>query len=301
METSILGKTGLRVKRLGLGLVGVGRTLTQADIDNSGRVLNSALDGGINFLDTSPCYADSEEVVGRTISHRRQEFILATKCGHVRRDATGTAWSAETIANSIDGSLRRLRTDHLDLVQLHSCDVEILERGEAIEALLGAQRAGKTRFVGYSGDNEDAEWVVESGLFDTLQTSFSVVDQRPRNGLLGRAKAAGMGVIAKRPVANGAWGRASSPSAYAEPYWRRGQTMAGMGPIQGEPDDPVVLALGFVFAHPEVDTAIAGTASPLHLLSNIKLVEEQLPIPAEVVEELHRRFDECDDEWVQLE
>ena len=300
METRTLGNTGLNISRLGVGLARIGAELTIADMDEAGQVLNRALDAGINFLDTAGCYGASEEMLGRTIAHRREEYILATKCGHAAGGLSGQPWSAQTIKESVARSLARMRTDHLDLLQLHSCGLEVLQQGEVIEALQEAKQAGQTRFIGYSGDNEAALWAVESGLFDTLQTSYNVADQHARTRLFGPARAKGMGIIVKRPVANGAWGAQSSPYAYADQYFQRAQAMAQMGPIPGAPDDRILVATGFVFAHPEVDTAIVGTRNPSHMMANIELFKNRLPIPNEVVEELHRRFDQVEDNWLQL-
>jgi len=168
METKKLGKTDIDVTRLGVGLAEIGYQLTFAEEREAGDVLNFALDGGINFLDTSACYDISEELLGRTVSHRRDEYALATKCGHVAGGYEGEDWTAQTVADSIDRSLTRMKTDYLDLVQLHSCGLDVLERGEVIEVLQAAQQAGKTRYIGYSGDNDAAMWAVESGYFDTL-------------------------------------------------------------------------------------------------------------------------------------
>ena len=300
MEMTPLGKTGLNVSRLGVGLARIGQELTIADVEEAGQVLNTALDNGINFLDTAACYDISEELVGRTVAHRRDEYILATKCGHVTGGTSGKPWSTQTIQDSIDQSLQRMKTDHLDLVQLHSCDMEILEHGEAIEALLNAKRSGKTRFVGFSGDNEAALWAVRSGFFDTLQTSFNVVDQQARNKLFEPAKSRGMGIIIKRPVANGAWGVERSPYGYADEYFSRAKVVDEIGPIVGGPDDRMLAAMGFVLAHPEVDTAIVGTRNPAHMRRNVEEVETKLPVSIEFVEELHRRFDMVGGRWAQL-
>jgi aryl-alcohol dehydrogenase-like predicted oxidoreductase len=302
MELRELGRTGLRVTRLGLGLAEIPRhDDSYSDVQAAGRVLNGALDGGINFLDTAACYGETEEMMGKTVAHRRDEYVLATKCGHAVGGASGESWSAGVIEESIDRSLRRLGTEYLDLVQLHSCALDVLERGEVIEALLRARDAGKTRFVGYSGDNEAAHWAVSSGHFDTLQTSFNLVEQHARSkGLLGLARAKGVGVIIKRPVANGAWGKDRSPSSYADEYFRRAGIIRGMGPLEGEPEDPHMLAMGFVLAQPEVDTVIVGTHNPAHVRSNIEMVEETPPVPEAAFEELQRRFDEAGDEWRQL-
>ncbi|MCA9875678.1 MAG: aldo/keto reductase [Anaerolineales bacterium] len=300
METRTLGKTNLPVSRLGLGLSELGYELTLADEARAAQVLNQALDAGINFLDTSACYNISEELIGRTIAHRRDDYVLATKCGHVAGGYRGRDWTAQTITDSIERSLKRLKTDRLDLVQLHSCGVDVLEKGEAIEALLAAQKAGKTRFVGYSGDNEAALWAVHSGLFDTLQTSFNLVDQAARRELFPAAQAQGMGVIVKRPIANAAWGAERSPSGYANDYFRRAQAMLAAGPLPGAPDDHILLALGFALAHAAVDTVIVGTQNPRHLAANIALVESALPLASEVVAALHGRFDQTEREWRQL-
>ena len=297
MQMTTLGKTGLQVSRLGMGLSEIGELL---DVEEAARVLDSALDGGINFLDTAACYGNSEELIGRSIVHRRHEYVLATKCGHIAGGYGGQPWTAQTVKDSIDRSLTRIKTDYLDLVQLHSCDVPVLERGDVIQALLDAREAGKTRFVGYSGDNEAASWAVESGHFDTLQTSFNMVDQRARTRLLGIAETQGLGIIIKRPIANGAWGAESSPKSYADDYFNRAHVMSHMEPIPGAPDNRIMAALGFVFAHPEVDTAIVGTRNPSHMLSNIQMVENSNPLPAGAVDELHRRFDQVGQDWVQL-
>ncbi len=303
METTILGNTGLTVSRIGGGLA----ALAQESLDDLTAVegtLAAALDSGINLLDTAECYLDSEEMLGRAVGHRRSEFVLATKCGHTR-GAAESAWSQEEITSSVEESLRRLRTDHVDLLQLHSCGLDVLERGEAIEAVERAKDSGKTRFVGYSGDNEAAAWAVDSGVFDTLQWSFNLTDQGPRLGLLTAAKEKGMGVIIKRPLANAAWGSAASPTAgykwgadYADEYWRRARIMAGPGPIPGLPQDSVAAAVGFVFAHDEVDIALVGTRNPAHMRSNLALLERGVGIPESAVEELYRRWDNFNDNWV---
>jgi aryl-alcohol dehydrogenase-like predicted oxidoreductase len=299
MEKRILGKTGLEVGRLGVGLAEIGFELALDDVSQAARVLNTALDSGINFLDTAACYDVSEELIGRTIARRREEYVLATKCGHVTGGYDGEPWTAQTIRDSIERSLVRLRTDYLDVVQLHSCGVEVLEQGEAVRALLDARQAGKARFAGYSGDNKAAGWAVESGLFDTLETSFNLVDQRARTRLFPQAKARDMGIIVKRPIANGAWGAPESLSDYADTYFERAQEMIALGPIPGAPENRVLLALGFAFARDEADTIIVGTCNLQHMKANIEWVEKTLPIATEAVEELHRRFEQLGQDWEQ--
>lgn len=305
MQTTALGKTGLEVSRLGIGLSETGFNLSEAEYSQANEVINSALDNGINFLDTAACYGLSEEQVGDAVSHRRDEFVLATKAGHYLPRGEGEDWTAEVITESIDRSLKRMKTDHVDLLQLHSCTVEILERGEVIEALQNVRDAGKTRFIGYSGDNENAEWAVESGIFDTLQTSFNLVDQKARAKTLPEAEKQGMGIIIKRPIGNAVWGAPQDPKpyehipSYTEEYFRRAGLMQAEGPLPSEPSDRILTAMGFVLGHDEVDVAIVGTQRPHHLVSNIELVNSKLPISAETIEALHDRYDRIADNWEQ--
>ena len=262
MQTTKLGKTGLDVSRLGFGLVEIGRLEGPDGTAEAGRLLNTALDSGINFLDTAACYRNSEDLIGATVAHRRDEYVLATKCGHVVGGAPGEVWSAATVEHNIDRSLGRLRTDRLDLVQVHSCDREVLERGEVIEALEKARDAGKTRFIGFSGDDDAALWAIESGRFDTLQTSLNILDQSSRTTLLEPAESQGMGVIIKRPIGNAVWGTGPEATGGPASYRSRAAAMADAGPVPGAPEDSILLALGFLFAHEQVDTAIVGTRNP---------------------------------------
>jgi aryl-alcohol dehydrogenase-like predicted oxidoreductase len=303
METTILGRTGLEVSRLGVGLAEIG---SLEDSGEAGRVLNEALDAGINFLDTAECYGRSEEFLGRNVSHRRSEFALATKAGHVHGPDPfdGEPWTGATVTGTIERSLKRLKTDYVDLVQLHAFDVPTPPPDDVVEALLKARDAGKTRFVGYSQENEEAEWAIDSGIFDTLQTTFNLVDQKARHNIFDRARAQGVGIIVKRPIANAVWGSSKSPAEYEGVrvlFAERAQAISAMGPIPGEPDDPIATALGFVLAHADSHTAIVGTRNPAHMLENIRVVETQLPIPGSVVEELRRRYDEIGMDWVGLD
>lgn len=306
MEKVKFGNTGLEVSRLGVGLAEIGHELSMSEVDQAGSVLNSALDSGINFLDTAASYDISEELIGKTVSHRRDEFHLATKAGQaVGEGLHGESWTYETVRDSIDRSLRRMRTDHVETVQLHSCGIDVLERGDVIRAIEDAQDAGKTRFVGYSGDNEDAQWAIDSGRFQTLQTSFNLVEQRAYTlGLLEAAAAAGMGVIVKRPIGGGAWGRAKagasgSVRAYDDEYFRRSVAMRADGDVCCEPDDPILTAMGFTFAHPEVHVAIVGTKNPSHMASNIAMLPAALEVHPGMVDALHERFARLDDGWRQ--
>ena len=310
MQRAVLGRTGLEVSRLGAGLVQIGRT----DVGTAGRVLNEALDGGVTFLDTAECYGRSEEFIGRTIAHRRAEFVLATKVGHavggesrpVDVDPEGNrSWTAHTMRESIDRSLRRLKTDCVDLLQVHAYDTSWPLDDDVLLVLLDAKQTGKVRFLGYSQEGNHAELAVRSGIFDTLQVSFSLIDQRPRLGLLALARNEGVGIIAKRPIANAAWGQTPTEDGGSGPRTNAQRTvaklMAAGGPIPAAPEDSMALALGFVLAHREVATAIVGTGNPDHMRHNISIVENELPLPSETVEELRQRYDHLGWTWEGME
>ncbi len=305
METKRLGKTELRVGRLGIGLSEVGFNLEMTDVDQVKDVIDQALDSGVNFLDTAACYGISEELLGIVASERRDEFVLATKAGHFLPRGEGEDWTYDLIISSIDRSLKLMKTDHVDLVQLHSCTVEILERGDAIRALQDARAAGKTRYIGYSGDNENAKWAVTSGLFDTLQTSFNLVDQSARTNLFANVEERDMGLIIKRPICNAVWGAEADPkpyshlSDYTEEYFRRAGVMRAEGPLADDPNDRIRLALGFTFAHPEVDVTIVGTQRPQHMKSNLEMVSEPLGVTEATVDDLHARWQKLSSGWEQ--
>ncbi len=304
MERVQFGNTGLEVSRLGVGLSEIGSELTFDEADQAASLLNSALDAGINFLDTSACYKISEELIGRTVAHRRSEYVLASKAGHITGDYEGEAWSYQTVADSVDRSLKRLKTDYIDILQLHSCGVAELERGDCIRALQDAQAAGKIRFVSYSGDREEAHWAVDSGLFATLQTTFNLTDQFARTSkLLEKAEARGMGIIAKRPIGGGTWARARAGEearrGYDGEYLVRAKKMAESGPLPNEPEDSIALALGFALAQNEIDVAIVGTKNPAHMVSNINIVNETLPVSQAALDELKVRWDAHGGDWNQ--
>jgi aryl-alcohol dehydrogenase-like predicted oxidoreductase len=307
----LLGKTGLEVTRLGAGLSQIGLKLDSSQFEQAGRALNAYLDAGVNFLDTAPCYRQSQAAIGEFVSHRRDEFVLATKAGH-HPDGyhllTGRPWSGPTIRESIERSLKTLRTEYVDILQLHSPGRAVLERGEAVEELLKLKDEGKTRFIGLSGEGGAAEWAIQNPVFDTLQTTYNLIDQASHS-IIERAAALGMGVIIKRPIANGVWGRTEPPLA-GEGDWGEFGAMVGYhqrylamtqeGPLAGAPEDPVALAMGFVLANKNVHTAIVGSQNPAHIQGNVDMFERGLSLDPAVVADLRRRHDDVGWFWDTL-
>lgn len=296
MERRAFGKTGLSISVLGFGGSEIGyQEASEATVRT---LLNAALDAGLNVIDTAECYVNSEELIGAAVSHRRRDFHLFTKVGHETGSYAHEDYSAASIARSIDRSLQRLRTDHLDLVQLHSCGLGTLQKGECVEALRAAKAAGKTRLIGYSGDNEAARWAVRSGAFDTLQISVSVADQWSIDHTLAEAVARGMGVIAKRPIANAAWRDENEPTgAYHHEYWKRLKILDypflsawnKSGPEAGHHALRFTLGLTGKDGSPLVHTAIVGTTNPSRWLENARALAGGM-LPANEIESIRSRW-----------
>lgn len=296
MEKRQLGKTDMQVSVLGFGGAEIG--FEDASAETVAQLLNSALDAGLNVIDTAECYEGSEELIGQTVSHRRNDFFLFTKVGHPRGIGSED-WSSASILESIERSLRRLRTDVLDLVQLHSCSEAVLRKGDVIAALQTARERGHTRYIGYSGDSRPAKFAVESGAFDTLQTSLSIADQEPVELTVPAARERNMGVIAKRPIANAAWKTGRKPiDSYQHPYWDRLRKL-DYDFIRSRPlDHSIAHALRFTLSVPGVHTAIVGTSKPERWQENAKLLEAGLLAEAEYCAIRERWDDFAPATWV---
>jgi len=283
------------VSPLGFGSANIG--YLGADVARTGEILNLLLDSGMNLIDTAACYPASEELIGKSVAHRRAEFVLVTKCGHSVEGTTGREWSAELVTETVERSLRRLQTDCIDVVLLHSCDLAVLRRGEVLEALERARRSGKVRHVGYSGDNEAAAYAAGLKEVSVIETSVSICDQANIEAVLPACGAAEKGVLAKRPVANAAWKDLSEQRgtyqnyarSYAERFASLGLTPAALG-FEGEPGKEWPrLALRFTLSQPGVHCAIVGTTSPANARRNLEIAAEG-PLPPETVRQIREAF-----------
>lgn len=294
LERRRFGKTDMEVAILGFGGAEIG--YEGIDPEVVGRLLNGALDAGLDVVDTAECYAESETLIGAAIGHRRKEFRLFTKCGHFVDGAGRSAdWTKPGILRSLERSLKRLRTDAVDLLQLHSCSLEELKKGECIEALEEAKKQGKTRYIGYSGDSQAALHAVECGRFDALQTSINLCDQECIELTLPLAAAKNMGVIAKRPIANAVWRHDAAPdNGYHLEYWNRLQALryefaTGAARDDAGPDGAAGIALRFTAMQPGVHVLIVGTTKPERWSQNSKLLEAG-PLPQELADSIRARW-----------
>ena len=291
MERRRLGRTDIVASVLGFGGSEIG--YERASVRTVERLLGGAFDAGLNVVDTAECYEDSEELIGKAIGGRRREVHLFTKCGHPGGWSRAN-WRPKSLLTSIERSCQRLRTDYLDLIQLHSCSLAELRKGDVIAALEQARERGWARYVGYSGDGEAARYAVECGRFDTLQTSVSVADQQVIEQTLPLARARDVGVIAKRPLANVAWRYARKPSEpYYQTYWSRLRRLDYTF-LRDLPDIAVGTALRFTLSVPGVHTAIVGTRQPERWQQNAALLAAGALPPTEL-ERIRSRWREVAD------
>jgi len=297
MEKRQLGKTDMDVSVLGFGGAEIG--FENASSDGVEKLLKGGLDAGLNVIDTGECYRDSEELIGRAVSDRREHFYLLTKCGHPHGMESGANWSQPSLLESIERSLRRLKTDRLDIVHLHSCSESELRKGEAITALQTARERGYTRYIGYSGDSLAAHFAVECGAFDTLQISINIADQEAIDVTVPLAHKKQMGVIAKRPIANAAWKTGHRPAnSYHHEYWERLRKLNYDFLRDADFEKTISVALRFALSVPGVHTAIVGTTKPERWQQNARLLESGPLSEAEFAAIRHRWEEYAPRTWI---
>ncbi len=283
MRYRTLGRTGLLVSELGFGAWEIGWTLPEEGKE-VGRLLNRALDLGINLIDSSAAYRWSEELIAKYVGHRRNEFIFATKCGSGRVLQPDGEWvqtldySAEAIAPQIDRSLQRMKTDHIDIIQLHSPSSDDVALGDGLQGLKRAQEQGKVRFISISADDDAASKAIEVGEYDTLQITYNVLDQAPAR-LIAAAREKDMGIIIKQPIANAVFER-PDPDNPSSALSHRAESLAALDVLADF--SPVEVALRWLLGDDNVHTAIVGTTNIDHLEANVQSAERGM-LPDEIL------------------
>ena len=278
-----LGRTGLEVTQLGFGTA-----LRLKPEDNFGEadaeaMLHAVLDAGINFIDTAPDYGESEERIGRYISQRREEYYLATKCGcNIDEEGTrqdpGHLWTADRLRRNIDQSLVRMKTDYVDLLQMHNPAVEEVEAGKLIEVLEGIREAGMARFIGVSSTAPHLMSFAHTGAFEAFQVPYSALE-RTHEEMIQQVADAGAGMIVRGGIAQGS----RSQEARWE-MWER----AGLSELAGDMNR-YEFVLRFTLTHPACQTTIVGTTHQDHLRSNVASALAG-PLPQAVYEEAKERL-----------
>ena len=280
-----LGKTGLLVSEIGFGALEIGRDwaadvnknpshLTEQEASN---VLNGLLDLGVNFIDTAPAYWYSEEYIGKAISHRRKEFVLATKVGeHCDEKGSIYDYSGSATKHFIDTSLQRLRTDYIDLIQIHSASIEVLERGETLSAMSEARQAGKVLHIGMTEGVKECIRGLEIGGYETVQFPYNLLNIEAEEKLLPLIREKRAGSIIMRGLAGG---KLSEKYKYLQNEKLRNAIegfLQFVGTENDKTENLASLALGYLFARSEVSSVIVGTRRLEAVKRNIQSVKKCL-------------------------
>lgn len=290
----ILGKTELQLTALGFGAMELQR-LSDTEAE---RLLNEVLNQGINYIDTSPDYPTSEERIGRFLGKRRDEFIIATKCGcnpHLEKPGGGHVHTFDraTLERNIESSLKLLRTDCVDVWQLHGASPEQLiggPQGEVVQTMQKLKEQGKVRYIGvslrhgpktevgyptaygYRGIQEYMTW----GVFDTVQIVYGGM-VRTNEEVISRAAERGLGIIVRGVVRNY---RDNFPQLFHQ---------AGLDELLEAGETRQSFLIRFVLTHPSISTMIIGTKDCEHLIANVQAVLKG-PLSPQIYEEAKRRF-----------
>ena len=277
LPTATLGRTGLEVTRLGFG-AGHRRAMTDEEMNAQ---LNAVLDAGINFIDTANDYGNSEEMIGRYLRHRRDEFVLATKCGC---HPDGHIWTRENAFRGLHESLDRLRVDSVDIMQLHNPTVAQCEQGELVQALQDMRAQGKVRWIGMSTTLPHLPTYLEWDVFDVYQIPYSALERDHENWLTTTAQA-GAGTIIRGGVALGKPGVGLGQSDRWQAF-----NEAGLDELKQSGESDTSFVLRYTLTHPDVHTNIVGTTNPAHLAENAQATLAG-PLSPDVYAEARKRLD----------
>lgn len=316
MEYRTLGNTGIRVSAIGFGAWAIGGTAEasgmplgwgRANDDESLAAIRRARDLGVTFFDTADSYGfgRSESLLGIVLSRRREDVVLATKVGVVRSTTTAQLrkdFSRQHILHAVDGSLKRLRTDYIDLYQLHNPTIDDLRREEIQEAMERLQETGKIRYWGVSVSTvEEGLEIINRRWGYTLQVLYNALNQAPAAELFPLAKERGYGIIARVPLASGLLtGKYRQNAVFPSDDIRQSfLTPKRLEEVTQRVDEVRSIiggtarnisegALRFVLADDAVSTTIPGARTAHQVEANVAAVEAQLP--AEVVEKLRTRL-----------
>jgi aryl-alcohol dehydrogenase-like predicted oxidoreductase len=294
IERRKFGNNGPEVTALGYGAMEVrgpriwgGRSVTDEKAET---ILNAVLDSGINFIDTSNDYGRSEEFIGRFIASRRREYFLATKCGCTvvkkdeHTDETPHVWTRDNLMRGIDESLQRMRTDYVDLLQLHNPTVDQAEEGRLVDVLREIRSSGRTRLIGISSTLPHIDTYIGWGVFDAFQIPYSALERKHEDAIT-RAAEAGAGVIVRGGVARGEPGAGLGSTE----RWQKWDA-ARLDELLSPGETRTQWLLRFTLNHPGMSTNIVGTLNPDHLRENVQAVAME-PLPAEAYAEAKRRLD----------
>lgn len=285
LEKRYIKRMDTEVTFLGFGALEIGRNWGMGS-DNerpqeevAGVVLNTVLDLGINLIDSASAYHRSEERIGKYVSNRRNEYVLATKCGeHSDEPRTYYDFTYNGIAKSIDKSLKLLNTDVIDLLQIHfGPDPEgTLDRGETLRAMQDAQKAGKVKYLGASIDGDIAKRCILSGDFDVMQLGYNLFHQGNEENIR-LCKERGMGVLIRSGLGNGLLTSrvVNNLDNLREADRIKAEKLLKL--VEGNTDMLTALGLHFLYENDGISSVIVGTKKPENVKKNFELLGIELP------------------------
>ena len=291
MEKKLLGKTGLYVTCLAYG----GMELSPVSEATAVKLLNQVLDEGINYIDTSPEYANSEYFIGKAISHRRDEFILATKCcDNMRGNGPMYTFDRQTVLENIDESLRLLKTDHIDVLQIHGVLPEFLaggENGEVLETMRELKKAGKILHIGLTIRNSNPADYAYPALhgyrnlqtfaswrdIEVIQVVYGCMTRLSENVIQKAHDDFGTGIIAR--------GLLKRYDATYDARWEA----SGLQELLEEGETRNDFLIRYTLTHPAITAGVCGTRGTEHLAQNVRAAARG-PLAPDVYEEANRRL-----------
>ncbi|WP_187260893.1 aldo/keto reductase [Pontibacter beigongshangensis] len=302
MQYRKLGKTGFNVSEIALGTWQVGgRWGDPFSEENAARIINQAIDAGVNFIDTADVYSDglSEAAVAKVVKNRSEEVFIATKCGRQIQPHISAGYTPESLTAYVEASLRNMKRDTIDLIQLHCPPTEVYARPEIFETFDRLKEQGKIRNLGVSVELvEEALMAMQYANVTTIQVIFNMFRLKPAQELFSKAKENNIGIIVRVPLASGLLtGKMTQATSFGSEDHRnfnrngeafdKGETFSGVDFDLGleaveelkklfPGQEPLAAwALRWVLMFPEVSTVIPGASRPEQVSSNLKAA--QLP------------------------
>ena len=296
MEKRVLGKTGMYISALAFGGMST-KGMTQTDAD---KLFNTALDHGINYIDTAPEYENSEEFIGKAISSRRREYFIATKCGDYlpangpNKISPNILYTKEVFIQNIENSLKCLKTDYIDLIQLHGVMPEYLPGGqsdELIQLLQDYKQAGKILHIGCtfrngrSGDElypagfgyECMKEFIDWKVFETFQIPYGAMTRKNEIAIQ-KGYEQGFGMIARGVMKN------------YQDYYDTLFEKSRLNELFDEKENRNSFLLRFALTHPGLSGVVVGTGNFVHLSDNVNAANRG-KLPYEVYTEAKNRLD----------
>ncbi len=263
---------------------GMGKDTLLPEEDQAGRVLNTVLDLGINLVDTASAYHRSEERIGKFISSRRNEFVLTSKCGeHSKEPGTYYDFSYQAVRRSIDRSLELLKTDHIDVMQIHFGPgaKAVLDNGETLAAMQDARLEGKVKKLGASIDGALAKRCILSGDFDVVQMNYNLADRSNQENIQLAAER-GIAVFVRFGLGKGLF----TPRVLNKKLWLNVPLAVKIHKllklVDGDMKTYMAIALQFLYEEKGVTSVLLGSKNPEHVKSNLELLE--MPVDPELMQ-----------------